>query len=449
VKRPLTLRELRTVIESIRLKRFKNFQDATLKLGPLTILIGANAAGKSNLRDAFLFLHGIGRGYSLAEIFGENYIGGERVWSGTQGGVREVAYLGSDSFELILALRLPPENRELPPVEYQIEVSVAGPAAKAPRVVQESLRYPLRFGINIHVKGQSGFRTNGQEASRNGDLSVSLSQPRGTKAKNPKTYPANEPILTQVSQDDEKSSREARALSRFVLHELRGFRFLDLSPAQMRIPSLRGQTTLGDRGENLSPVLAAACADASRKEILLEWVRKLTPMDVDDLRFDEDAAGRILLRLVEKDGSSISALSASDGTLRFLAILAALFGPEPASLYFIEEIENGIHPTRLGLLVDLIEHQTKRRGIQIVATSHSPQLLQVLSEESLKNCSLVYRLSDHPDAKIKPILEIPNARRVIEEQPVWVLHASSWFEDVMNLTEDVGPQSMNGNQPAP
>jgi len=437
------------VIESIRLKRFKNFQDATLKLGPLTVLIGANAAGKSNLRDAFLFLHGIGRGYSLAEILGENYVGGERVWSGTRGGVREVAYFGADSFELSVELRLPPENRELPPVEYQIEVSVAGPAAKAPRLVQESLHYPLRFGTNIHAKGQSGFRTNGQEHSRNSNLIVSLFPQRGTKAKSPKTYPANEPILTQVSQDDESSSRETRALSRFVLHELRGFRFLDLSPSQMRIPSQPGQTTLGDQGENLSSVLSAICADASKKQVLLEWVRKLTPMDVDDLLFDQDAAGRILLRLVENDGRSVSALSASDGTLRFLAILAALFGPEPASLYFIEEIENGIHPTRLGLLVDLIEHQTKRRGIQIVATSHSPLLLQALSEESLKNCSLVYRLPDHPDAKIKPILEIPNARRVIEEQPVWVLHASSWFEDVMNLTEDVSPQSMNGNQPAP
>ena len=102
------------MIVSIHLKRFKNFQDATLKLGPLTILIGANAAGKSNLRDAFLFLHGIGRGYSLAEIFGEKYVGGERVWSGTRGGVREVAYLGSDSFELVVALRLPPGDGPLP-----------------------------------------------------------------------------------------------------------------------------------------------------------------------------------------------------------------------------------------------------------------------------------------------------------------------------------------------
>src|SRR5260370_41239631 len=101
----------------------------------------------------------------------------------------------------------------------------------------------------------------------------------------------------------------------------------------MRIPSQPGQTMLGDRGENLSSVLAAICADASTKETLLAWIRKLTPMDVDDLLFDQDAAGRILLRLVEKDGRSVSALSASDGTLRFLAILAAVFRPEPASFY--------------------------------------------------------------------------------------------------------------------
>ena len=50
---------------SLRLERFKNFKDAELKLGPFTVLIGANASGKSNIRDAFRFLHGIARGYSL------------------------------------------------------------------------------------------------------------------------------------------------------------------------------------------------------------------------------------------------------------------------------------------------------------------------------------------------------------------------------------------------
>jgi AAA domain, putative AbiEii toxin, Type IV TA system len=109
------------------------------------------------------------------------------------------------------------------------------------------------------------------------------------------------------------------------------------------------------------------------------------------------------------------------------------FGTEPASVYFIEDLENGIHPTRLSLVVDLIERQAERRGIRIVATSHSPQLPQFLSEESLVNTSLIYRLPNHPDALIKPILKIPNARRVIKEQPIGVLHASSWFEDMLDL----------------
>ena len=42
---------------------FKNFADETLRVGPFTVIIGANASGKSNIRDAFRFLHGIGRGY--------------------------------------------------------------------------------------------------------------------------------------------------------------------------------------------------------------------------------------------------------------------------------------------------------------------------------------------------------------------------------------------------
>ena len=261
-----------------------------------------------------------------------------------------------------------------------------------------------------------------------------------------KIYRSDRPVVFQFWDDIRPNLKDSEC-ARLVLWELRSLRFLDLSPTQTRIPSLPGQTTLGDRGENLSSVLAAICEDPAQKAVLLAWVRKLTPMDVDDLRFDQDAAGRILLRLVEKDGRSVSALSASDGTLRFLAILAALFGPEPASFYFIEELENGIHPTRLGLLIDLIEHQAKRRNIQIVATSHSPQLLQFLSEESLEHASLVYRLPDQPDGRIKRIVDIPEARRVIKEQPMWMLHASSWFEDALDLTEDTDAEPVAGNQP--
>ena len=52
-----------------------------------------------------------------------------------------------------------------------------------------------------------------------------------------------------------------------------------------------------------------------------------------------------------------------------------VIGPHRPSFFFLEELENGIHPTRLGLLLDLIENQVKNKGIQVVATTHSPQLL--------------------------------------------------------------------------
>jgi hypothetical protein len=68
-----------------------------------------------------------------------------------------------------------------------------------------------------------------------------------------------------------------------------------------------------------------------------------------------------------------------------------------------------------------------------------------LSEESLEHTSLVYRLPDHPDGRIKRMLDIPEARRVIKEQPMWVLHASSWFEDVLDLTDDAHAEPIAAN----
>ena len=79
------------MITSVRLVNFKNFADETLPVGPFTVIIGANASGKSNIRDAFRFLHGIGRGYSLAEILGGKFGGGGQMeWEPIRGAPNEV-----------------------------------------------------------------------------------------------------------------------------------------------------------------------------------------------------------------------------------------------------------------------------------------------------------------------------------------------------------------------
>ena len=212
-------------------------------------------------------------------------------------------------------------------------------------------------------------------------------------------------------------------------------RFLDLAPDAMRIPSLPGQDVLGDRGENLSSVLQSICESEASKQAILEWIRELTPQDVVDFEFVSDQTGKVLVTLIESNGQKTSAYSASDGTLRFLAMIAAFLGPKPAKFYFIEELENGIHPTRLHLLLQLIEQKVAEGNIQVVATSHSPQLLGFLSEKARKSAALVYRLPGQPDAKIRPILQIPEAERVLKEQDLARLHSSGWLEDAVAFLE--------------
>ena len=74
------------MITSLWLRDFKNFADEALRVGPFTVIVGANASGKSNIRDAFRVLHGIGRGYTLAET-----VGGKLDAGGKANGSRSAA----------------------------------------------------------------------------------------------------------------------------------------------------------------------------------------------------------------------------------------------------------------------------------------------------------------------------------------------------------------------
>ena len=118
------------MIQELLLRVFKNFLVATLPLGNLTLLVGTNASGKSNLRYAFRFLHGVSRGYTLAEIIGEKWIErGTLQWKGIRGGTREATFCGEPTFCLQINTRA---------CIYRIEV-LLGRAEKPPSVVRESL----------------------------------------------------------------------------------------------------------------------------------------------------------------------------------------------------------------------------------------------------------------------------------------------------------------------
>jgi predicted ATPase len=76
----------------------------------------------------------------------------------------------------------------------------------------------------------------------------------------------------------------------------------------------------------------------------------------------------------------IPATRLSDGTLRFLALLAILLNPESATLICIEEPELGLHPDAMALLAELMVDASKKT--QLIVTTHSDTLVSELTEEA-------------------------------------------------------------------
>ena len=223
--------------------------------------------------------------------------------------------------------------------------------------------------------------------------------------------------------------------AKLTLDALGNMRFLEFLPERMREPSVPGATKLGNGGENLPTVLEGICADCQRKSTLMSWLEELTPMDIKDFDFPRDPSGRVHLHIVERNGRKVSAYSASDGTLRFLGILAALLGSNEGGLYFFEEIDNGIHPNRLWLLTDFIERQTAKGGVQVITTTHSPALLSWIREEAFENTSVVYRDEYWSDSVIRPITDLYNLRELRKTDTLGELHTVGWFETAMKFSE--------------
>ena len=392
------------MLTSLRLVNFKNFADETLKLGPFTVIVGANASGKSNIRDAFRLLHGIGRGYSLPEVMGGKLgAGGYVEWEPIRGAPNEIVRFGQSSDD------------------------GTGEFYTKADLESDGEHFAYSIGVGINPNAHDGFRL----------LSETV-------------YAAENPLFGSLTSETEwHYIREARpALTRPLIHDpvaddmrsrlcsiMQSMRFWEFSPGKIREPSIPGATTLGDYGQNLPSVLESICADADRKQTLLSWFEELTPMDVAGFEFPRDPSGRVHLYITERNGRKVSAYSASDGTLRFLGILAALLNEDAGGIYFFEEIDNGIHPNRLWLLLDLIERQTAKGKIQVITTTHNPALLAWMNDETFEHTSVVYRDEYWSDSVIRPIADLYNLRELRKSYGLERLLTNGWLESAMKASE--------------
>lgn len=179
---------------------------------------------------------------------------------------------------------------------------------------------------------------------------------------------------------------------------IRRWQFLSLTPDAMGnpVPQRRtgGRVRLARDGSNIAEyLLDLRKKDLGRFDGLVETLRYVLPYAADVQPTATSELGRSVYVQMTEAGFKVPGWLLSTGTLRILALLAVLRHPEPAPLVLIEEIENGLDPRTIHLLVDEIQCAVETAGVQVIATTHSPYLLDLLP---LSSIMLVDRVDGEP-----------------------------------------------------
>jgi energy-coupling factor transporter ATP-binding protein EcfA2 len=393
------------VITHIEIEGFKSLKNVSLDLGRLNIFIGTNASGKSNFLEALRVLQGIGYGFTISEIFdGKPKSATGEVWEPIRGG------------RALASFREPAAAEPSPSiVRFAVKLSA------------DRLDQPLTYSITIDT-GEAGVR---DESLRFGGTSIfaikSIDPPRvEVGRRGPSRFEADRPVLAQAAirmvaeGEGELIETCANLLANTQVFDPIAANLRDYSkvPLAMR---------MGDRGENFAGLVSSILRLRPSASAYTAWLKQLTPAEIDEVVPMRGALKEPLFA-VKRGNQKIPAPILSDGTLRFAAIAAAFFQSDMPDTLLIEEIENGLHPTRLRLLLELLKSQSAGGMPQVMATSHSPQVLAWLTEDDYKTTFLCRKDEETGASTITPLSEVPGFLELARKQPAADLFAEGWLE---------------------
>jgi predicted ATPase len=186
--------------------------------------------------------------------------------------------------------------------------------------------------------------------------------------------PENYPELTFVG--------EAYSKIRLYREWVIGRKSLPRTPQKPDLPN----QYLEESCANLALILNRLGQDPRLKKRLIEKLKFLYP-GLDD--FVVNVEGGTVQLFLHEGTMSIPATRLSDGTLRYLCLLAILCDPKPPPLICIEEPEIGLHPDLIHILADLLRDASERT--QLIVTTHSDILVDALTEspEAILVCEKV------------------------------------------------------------
>ena len=402
------------MIDRIIIENFKSLRKVDLSLGRMNLFIGTNASGKSNFLDVLRVLQGIGNGFSISEILdGKPSSATRDVWEGIRGGSSQAHFVGADETDDVTIQAFGRLEGKLQP-QWDFLISFS------PSTGQVS-REHFRAGRAIYDSDQT---TN---PSDHPVLFVSYYS--GNPGRPPDLqFERARPGLGQLAARPSGCLQQHADLATSVTRVLADTQRVDPSPRMLQQYSTAHDVRrMGDHGENFAALVRTICQDAKTKDAYLSWLRELRPEEVDDVGTLDGAMGEPLFMLSE-NGKTFPAPVLSDGTLRFAALTAAFFQPDLPRMLTIEEIERGIHASRLRLLVELLRSRSKSGGTQVVATTHSPTTLEWLNESEYPTTFLCRRDEFTGESTIHPLADVPHFKEVVKKTSVSDLFVEGWLE---------------------
>jgi predicted ATPase len=139
----------------------------------------------------------------------------------------------------------------------------------------------------------------------------------------------------------------------------------------------------------------------------------------------------------QNEPTIIDASTMSDGTLRFLAIVATLLVSKEGSLILIEEVDNGLHPSRAEYLIKVLLELGREKKIDSVFTTHNPALLDALGTEMIPFISVVHRNPTTGNSEITLLEDIEQLPKLMASGSIGKLASQGKIEESLKHQNQV------------
>lgn len=385
------------MLHTFAVSNYRSLRDLKLKLEPLTLVTGANGSGKSNLYRALRLLQQAADG-RLAEAVAQEGGIPSLQWAGPADTrsqqKRGIAIQGTRSSK---ALRV---SIGFGADDLSYEIALGLPAGGNPAAVS-------RFRLDPEIKSehvwQSPPRRRGNTWLERDHGLATLRDADGEWQRLGAALTPSRSVLSELAEPQ-------RFPEFFALRErLRGWRFYDGfrtdADSPLRQPRTSVQTnSLAHDGRDLAAALQTI-VEIGDEEALHEAIDDAFPRSRlvilgDDARLEVALDTYGLLR-------PLRATELSDGTLRYLCLLAALQSPRPPDLLVLNEPEQSLHPDLLRPLARQIAKAAQRSQIWVI--SHAPALVSAI--EDVANITAVQLVREHGETRI--------AGQGMLDEPVW------------------------------